>query len=238
MNHQENERRQRTIRIIQAMLDRTVENGCTPAEAARAADKVKELLEKYQLSMVDIQQKKFNESLFRLNINTAVKKQNPGDVNLLDCICRSYNCKLIISRHNGFIVYCVMGFESDVQVAKSVFLYTLENLNKKYLSEKKPDNIHGIKYRNSYMFGATSIISERLQQGLEERKKLASECETGNALVVLNALAEIKKPAVDKFVESQFPKLKKGKVSKSEFIYEAYQKGKVAGEQVDLARKI
>lgn len=231
------ERRERTINIIRSMMGRTVENGCTPAEAAHASAKIQELLEKYQIDMVDIEKKTFDERLFRLKIDSNVKKQNPGDIAVLNSICSSYSCKLILTKSNN-IVYNILGFESDVEAVKSVFLYVLENLDKRCKKESSSSNIHGIKFRNSYMYGAAVVISERLKNFFEERKQEYTK--QGNALMVIkmNSLDKIKAPQVDMFVAEQFTKLTEGKASKSSLDFSAYAKGKIAGGEISLAKEI
>lgn len=237
MNEEHQERRERTIRIIRSMMEKTVENGCTPAEAALASAKIQELLEKYQIDMVDIEKKTFNERLFRLKIDSGVKKQNPGDIAVLDCICRSYSCKLILSKSKN-IIYNILGFESDVETVKSVFLYVLENLDKRCKREAASSNIHGIKFRNSYMYGAATIISERLKNFFDDRKQEYTK--QGNSLMVIkmNSLDKIKAPQVDMFVSEQFTKLTEGKASKSSLDFDAYTKGKIAGGEISLAKEI
>jgi len=232
------EARERAIRIVKQLLSEADKSGRTRAEIERAAQKAQELIEKYQLENVDFEKKEFRETLNRCQIRSGLKKQDNGEVSILNAIVLGNNCKLIISRINQEVIYNILGFESDVELIKQVFLFVNKKLNELYKQEIIPVNVHGRVYRNSFMLGAAYSISERIKNGFEERKQEYTN--TGNALMVIrmDALAEIKKPKVEEFVEKEFPILKSGKESKSKLNFSAYYNGKKAGEKIDLANKI
>lgn len=81
------------LRKIQKLTNMTVERGCTPAEAEHAAQKVKELLEQYQLSEFDIQTETFNETVGEEAFDTGIKTRSPWLNHMAHSISRAYDCR-------------------------------------------------------------------------------------------------------------------------------------------------
>lgn len=236
------EAKNRAIRIVRELLSETASNGRTRAEVERMAAKAQELIEKYQIDEVDLEKKTFNDTLFHFRIDSGLRKVNNGESVILNTIALANSCQVVVnnvgvrkSKENVF--YELMGFESDVQLVVSVFLFVMKELDNLYKQEIIPENVHGRVYHNSYMIGAATSIGKRINEEKENRKLEYQN--TGNALVVskLNALAEIKNTEVAKFVSTKFNKLKDIN-SKSKFNKKGFEQGKLAGNQVDLANKV
>ena len=55
MNKSDQTKRKRLLDVIQALSQKTSENGCTEAEALAAAEKAQRIMEKYGLSLADLE---------------------------------------------------------------------------------------------------------------------------------------------------------------------------------------
>lgn len=117
------------LRNIDALLSKTVENGCTPEEAETAAKKIDELLLKYNLSMSEIQRSTLEKEFSEEYIQETDEDGNPvfyGKkgipswlVDLRNAVGDFNFCEVIGSRY--------IGTKNDVDLAK----YTFEVLMRK-----------------------------------------------------------------------------------------------------------
>ena len=100
---------------IQALRAKTIENGCTEDEALSAAAKVAELLDRYDLSLTDVEIRK--APCERREYETYRKKRIPLD----DCIGAVANfcdCRVWREKNQaGETRYVFFGLRSDIEVA-------------------------------------------------------------------------------------------------------------------------
>jgi Protein of unknown function (DUF2786) len=100
---------------IQALRAKTIDNGCTEDEALSAAAKVAELLDRYDLSLTDVEIR--TAPCERLEYETHRKKRIPLD----DCIGAVANfCDCRVWREKqpgGEARYVFFGLRSDIEVA-------------------------------------------------------------------------------------------------------------------------
>jgi hypothetical protein len=100
---------------IQALRAKTIDNGCTEDEALSAAAKVAELLDRYDLSLTDVEIRE--SSCEQRAFETFRKKRIPLDDCIgsiaLFCDCRVWREK----NHAGESRYVFFGLRSDIEVA-------------------------------------------------------------------------------------------------------------------------
>ena len=107
---------------IKALAEKTVSNGCTEAEAMAAAEMVGRLLERYALSMEEIDVRE--AQCIRVEVPIGGKQRRPID-GCITSIARFCDCKVWISRDGDVPSYVFFGFESDTTLAS--YLYSLIN---------------------------------------------------------------------------------------------------------------
>jgi hypothetical protein len=103
---------------IRALAEKTVSNGCTEAEAMAAAEMVGRLLERYALSMQEIDVSK--EVCVQVEVTGGGKQRRPID-GCVTAIARFCDCKVWISRDMGKPTYVFFGFEVDATLAGYLF---------------------------------------------------------------------------------------------------------------------
>jgi hypothetical protein len=99
---------------IKALVDKTVSNGCTEAEAMAAAEMVGRLLERYALSMEEIDVRE--ERCVQIEVPIGGKQRRPID-GCVTAIARFCDCKVWVSRDAVIPSYVFFGFEADVPLA-------------------------------------------------------------------------------------------------------------------------
>jgi Protein of unknown function (DUF2786) len=103
---------------IRALAEKTVSNGCTEAEAMAAAEMVGRLLERYALSMQEIDVRQ--EVCVQVEVPVGGKQRRPID-GCVTAIARFCDCKVWISRDTGKPTYVFFGFEVDAALAGYLF---------------------------------------------------------------------------------------------------------------------
>ena len=100
---------------IQALRAKTIENGCTEAEALSAAAKVAELLDRYELSLTDVELRE--EQCERVEFVSLQKKRIPIEACLgavaAFCDCRAWREKSV----TGAFRYVFFGLSADAAAA-------------------------------------------------------------------------------------------------------------------------
>jgi Protein of unknown function (DUF2786) len=103
---------------IKALAEKTVSNGCTEAEAMAAADMVGRLLERYALSMEEIDVRE--ERCVQVEVPIGGKRRRPID-GCVTAIARFCDCKVRITRDLVVPSYVFFGFEADTTMAGYLF---------------------------------------------------------------------------------------------------------------------
>jgi Protein of unknown function (DUF2786) len=174
---------------IQALRAKTIDNGCTEAEAVSAAAKVAELLDRYDLSLTDVEIRE--APCERREYETYRKKRIPLD----DCIGAVANfCDCRVWRENnqfGEMRYVFFGLRSDIEVAH----YLTELIDTAVRSElgryKTSPEYRRFRHNERHManasfaLGMVASIADKLTTMKASRDEVNRG--SGRALVVLKA---------------------------------------------------
>ncbi|RYF20646.1 MAG: DUF2786 domain-containing protein [Oxalobacteraceae bacterium] len=103
---------------IRLFLDRTVENGCTEAEAMEAMGRVGSLMKQYNLTMSEVELRKTE----MVTVKTKIygRKRRPLDTCIVS-LASFCECKVWHSKSKAGNYYSFFGHETDAQMA--VYLY-------------------------------------------------------------------------------------------------------------------
>jgi hypothetical protein len=107
---------------IKALAEKTVSNGCTEAEAIAAAEMVGRRLQRYALSMEEIDVREARCVCVEVAIGGRQRRPIDGCVTAIARFC---DCKVWIARDAVVPSYVFFGFESDAELAS--YLYDLIN---------------------------------------------------------------------------------------------------------------
>jgi Protein of unknown function (DUF2786) len=174
---------------IQGLRAKTTDNGCTEAEALMAAAKVAELLDRYDLSLTDLEIR--HAPCERRAYQTRAKKRIPLDDCIgaiaLFCDCRVWREK----NPAGEAFYVFFGLSSDVEVAWYL-TELIDGAVRFELGRYKNSAEYRLfphKHRHmanaSFALGMVASIADRLRAMKAERDEAGRS--TGRDLVVLKA---------------------------------------------------
>ncbi len=218
---------------IKALTERTVARGCTEAEAMAAAEMVGRLLERYALTMeeVDVRQ----EPCAQVEVPIGGQRRRPVDA-CVPAIARFCDCKVWLARTAQGASYVFFGFETDIGLAAYLFT-VIDRAIKSELAgfRKSGPPLTGTALRRasaSFQHGMAARVAERLESMHAAREaKVVAQRSTGTALIL----------ARHQVVEAAFRARKVRLRSLPGLTLRrnaAFRAGRVAGERVNLNRPV
>ncbi len=172
---------------IQALRAKTVDNGCTESEALAAAAKVAELLDRYDLSLSDVELRE--AACEQLAFETHRKKRVPLD-GCIGAVAHFCDCRVWREKNvAGETRYVFFGLRSDVEVAHYL-TELIDGAVRHELGRYKTSKAYQ-KFRHnerhlansSFTFGMVGSVAEKLRAMKDARD--AANAGTGRALVVV-----------------------------------------------------
>lgn len=221
---------------VQALL--RLSESSNPFEAGLAAEKAREILEKYNITLNDVEIS--TAEMIEEEIKVAHRGREtvsytklPSWVRRLLTPMRTYFYIRPLLAGNGKILF--LGAKQDVDVAVYVFSYLvreIERITDAYMKECSGSSLAYQKsQRASYTNGAVTGVAEVLKS--EARSKDAAVSASGTELVVL------KESAVAKFVKEMHPRLSKVKSNSNlSFQSGAFSQGVNDGKNISIRRGV
>lgn len=218
------------VQRIQALRAKTVEQGCTEQEALAAAEKVAELLDRYGLSLSELDLR--NQACEGIGVDTGRKRRGPID-DCLGTIARFFDCRVWgETNEDGTLRYVFFGMPADVQA--SVYLHDLVTLA--FATETAAFQAGPIYARTasgdrrnattSFQSGLARGINLKLETLRKNREK-ASTAGTGRALV------PVKEAVIDAELERLGLNLRRRSAARRYVQRDAYSAGQEAGEKFE-----
>lgn len=206
-------------------------------EAALAASRAADILEKYNLDMagMDMEHDEIGENGVKL------KSTKPAGwmESLLFTVAATYFCSTIV---HGKGQYTIVGSKADIEVARYTFDYLygmVDRLADAYMEEKAEDWSEGRwnqdgetkkKVRYAYSRGVVNTVRSKLFEIQENRKDDRSD--KGQKC---RDLVVVKDGEIRKYVDCKWGKLRTKKTSKTVGSKSAFESGKVDGKKVNIS---
>lgn len=227
--------REKTIAKIRALMDKTVENGCTEAEAMSAIAMASKLMEEHDISVVDVEAEVKNTDYGARSRQFA----NPGkrirfheSIWCATEIAAYWDCRYYISGIN--LVF--FGSREDTDMAHAMIALirlTIENEWQRHFVTVQRDGVtHGRTMRKAFMQGITDRIRDRLDEMKKERTNADFGAHKYGALVALKGQMVTEKYA--QWIRDTGKKLKTEVIQNSVNHTKSYNAGVIAGNRVDL----
>ena len=222
---------ERLMQRIRGLRAKTVEHGCTEQEALAAAEKVAELLDRYGLSLSEIELR--HQECQGVGIETGRRRLGPID-ECVPAIAAFFDCRAWGEKTaSGQIRHIFFGHRPDVEAAH--YLYDLIVLA---FATETAGFTAGTFYRglvsgerrsatNSFQLGLARGINSKLNV-LREQRDAALRASSGRDLV----------PVKTSVIEDELAKLGlhfrlQGRSSKRRVLTDAYTAGQEAGERFE-----
>jgi hypothetical protein len=219
---------------IKALTDKTVSNGCTEAEAMSAADMVGRLLERYALSMDEIEVRA--SVCVQLEVPVGGQRRRPID-GCVTAIARFCDCKVWLARREAGPFYVFFGFEADTSLAGYLFAM----IDRAIATETRAFRVANARVRGmalrtastSFQHGMAARLSARLEEMQRARDAhVAAQRVTGSALMVVKH-----RVVDDAFRETSIRLVSAGR-SAGRRMNAAFRNGFAAGDRVNLNRPV
>jgi hypothetical protein len=174
---------------IQGLRSKTTDNGCTEAEALLAAAKVAELLDRYDLSLTDVEIR--DAACEQREYETYRKKRVPID-GCIGAVANFCDCRVWREKNQaGDARYVFFGLRSDIEVAHYL-TEVIDNAVRFELGRYKMSaGYRRFRYQDrhiansSFTLGMVASIADKLKAMKRERDTV--NIGTGRDLVVLKA---------------------------------------------------
>lgn len=226
---------------IKALTEKTVSNGCTEAEAMSAAEMVGRLLERYALSMDEIDVRA--TQCVQREVPAGGQRRRPID-GCVPAIARFCDCKVWLDRAKaladgapGEAQYAFFGFEPDAELA--IYLFgVIDGAVDTELARFRRANraLAGTALRQasvSFQHGMVARVAARLAALHEAREaSVGAQRSTGTALTI------VKHGVVEEAFRQTQLRLVSRTTTTRRPIDAAYRHGWSAGEEVNLNRPV
>jgi hypothetical protein len=220
---------------IQALRGKTVEQGCTEAEALLAAGKVAELLDQYGLTLSEIDMKA--QSCAGEGIETNRRRRSPLDecagVIAMFCDCRSW----YEMTPQGYIRHIFFGLPADVAGAR----YLFEKIEEAFETETaafKRSELYG-QHPSDKRRSATTSFQAGLGHGINAKlRRLKAERDKAFRASGGRDLVPVKRHVIEDELAALGMRLKVLQTGRKNLLATAYKKGRVTGENLDWEDKI
>lgn len=230
---------------IKALTEKTVTNGCTEAEAFSAAEMVGRLLERYALSMDEIEIRA--SRCVQREVPLGGKRRRPID-GCVPSIARFCDCKVWLAHATDEQAlaagetarekrYVFFGFETDADLAT----YLFSVIDRAVVTEtdnfkRAHPRLRSVRLRQgtaSFQHGLVARVAARLDAMHEEREaSVKAQRTTGTALILAKHQV-----VDDAFRESEVRLVSMNAVG-TQVDSKAYREGWAAGDKVKLSRPI
>lgn len=224
---------ERVIRLVREMRNKTVDRGCTPAEAAAFAAKAAEWVEKYQIKEAELRQGKDGSAgtpdieVCENILHTGKRVFNPGVTQVVNGLALGMCCRVIMMHR----------WNEDMKESEAVYGITGDVLDADYVCQVATAVVpalklmaglegaeHGyekaglVRWSNQYLTGAGMEIRNRLEKDRKERSEVkevehrlthqpaAGAPSTALTVVTGETLAVAKRAAVAEAFKVKYPK--------------------------------
>ncbi len=218
---------------IKALADRTVDRGCTEPEAMAAAEMVGRLLERYALTMeeVDVRQ----EPCVQVEVAAGGKRRRPIDA-CVPAIARFCDCKVWLARGEAQAHYVFFGFETDTALAAYLFAVVTRAIETGVAGFRASHaTLAGTTLRRasaSFQGGMAVRVAERLEALHASREaSVAAQRPTGTALMLVRHRLVEEAFRARKVRLRSLPGLAMRRNA-------AFRAGEAAGDRVNLRRPV
>ena len=185
---------------IKKLIPHTKKDDCGAVnvnEMATANKLVKELMDKYDISLDEIKFTVDKSSLVskKESLITIRKDESYWVIRLGSIVAHFYDCRVIQTKSKLLFI----GFEMDAEIATDMYNYLFAQINSNaYKETKNRTSVPRKKRLEDYCAGAVHSLSDRLREIKRERENIKNQ----------TALVVVKKDVVDNEVNKMFPYLR------------------------------
>lgn len=213
---------------IKALLNMTVQHGCTQEEANTAMEKAQALMLQHNLDIRDIQTGEVKDESGKIGMIEKDAERLLWKGNLLHIISKNMMCKVVRNAQKN--KYYLFGTKANVETVVEMHNWIILQLEQMALRDfttyrNQGGQTQGKSWKVSYFYGAINSINKRLSKPFQEFSQ-----GTGTAIIIYND------KAVSEAVNRVFPKLVQSSYRYHNNDGSSY--GRKAGENVSLRPQV
>lgn len=218
---------------IKALAEKTVSNGCTEAEAMAAAEMVGRLLDRYALTMdeIDVREAQCRQT----EVPIGGQRRRPIDA-CIPAVARFCDCKVWVARDLPVASYVFFGFEPDIAMAAYLFGVIDRAIRTELAAFREETRLRDVALRRatmSFQQGMAARVAERLEATYARRQAdMARQRGIGTALIV------VKHQVVEDAFRQTGTRLVSGGRLRRRRQNSAFRHGLAAGDRVSLHRPL
>lgn len=208
-------------------------NNSNVNEAATAFGQAQTLLEKYRLTLADVE----NLDVLNEEIQESPTALCEGErvvtwkISLADKICRLNSCKVFIrydySKGKKNSKYAVVGRPTDIEIVQYLFVSIVSQIEHLCKIEQKLHNGYGKTWSNNFKHGAAETVAKRLK---EAQAVVRQEHATSAGLVLVRQ----REAEVAVWLKKAVPNMKDRAAVQVRGNLSALEAGREAGKQIQL----
>jgi hypothetical protein len=224
----------RVLQRIQALRAKTVEQGCTEHEALASARKVAELLDRYGLSLGEVEMR--DQACEGVGLDTGRQRRAPID-DCIPTIALFCDCKVWMeTAASGAIRYVFFGLPADVEAAHYIYDLIVVTFATETARFRKEDMTMASSARRvstrSFQIGLAHGIADKL-------KSMKAERDAANRLSAGRDLVPMKASVIDDELEKLGLAFHaKAQSRKRSVAPDAYHAGRAAGRKFEPRRGV
>jgi Protein of unknown function (DUF2786) len=224
--------KQRVAEIVQALLQKTTENGATEAEAMAAAAKARELMDRHQIDLGEVGMAK--EGVHKVSIKRGHYKTLAVKDRLAHFVSEFCDCRVWLTKSSDEMHF--FGLRSDADFAgwliQSLQQFVGTGAQLFILNQPHMEARPRWEAEKAFVLGAIDKINTRLAELTRERRATMAKGDGKSLVVVKGAL-----------VASEFAKLdltlrRGGTLAATAKNAGAYGAGKAAGDKASFGRPV
>lgn len=223
------------INKIKGLLSKTVDNGCTVEEAAASFAVAQKFLEKFRLTLADVESYEVDEPIENFGDMSGEWTERLSDwksslANALaiNNFCRVYLWTSYVGRKQSRKSVKIIGRKSDVEITNYLFVFMSNEIERLCKIEQKRTGGYGKTWSNSFKLGAVAAISAKLATAKKEARLGAAS----NSIIKLDTRQKLVDDALARM------DLKTGALQKRNLTEDAYFTGYRAGNNIDAKKAV
>lgn len=220
--------KQRLIDLVRKLLTLASDKAATPAEAAAAADKAAELIERHAIN-AEMLRKVGQVSEQDIEKNLYYTASAAWRVHLLQAVAQTTFCSLV--RGQGQTMF-IIGERQHFEVATFLYEYLVREIDRladlgwELSPSSRSSWITARSWKASFRAGAAATVARRLYERRKERAESATASDSIALVVTNNRLASK--------VAEFFPRLRHTQMRTTTRSGTALAAGKLAGERIQI----
>jgi len=231
-----NKIRERVAKLLAMAADSS-----SPEEAAIAASSARELMDKHQIELADVQQ--LDQAIMGHATARGEYKYSPKWKNILAVAVAKYNdCIARLARGSkpGFYQSQFQGYKDDADMALIMFerlCEAIDGMCRKYMKQVGHGSHYIASVANPYKYGMAKRLCAKLEALTTERDQLTAEA--GTSLVLVKSVRVTEEFGDPGYKTVKGPSMRKNQVGEVRAdVHAAYIQGWVDGETVQVNEQV